>query len=101
MLFRSTKGIVSHALQKKDDRIIEAAKFRHFAEAFFILLSIGENRLKYRKQYKEACGELNKYKFNIATNKEAPKKFRLLAMLSIININLAMFLSKLKIRKKV
>lgn len=98
--FLSTRGIVSHALQTKNDRIIKAAKFRHFAEAFFILLSIGENRLKYRKQYKEACGELNKYKFNVAINKEAPKKFRLLAVLSIINVNLAMFLSKLKMGKK-
>lgn len=98
--FLSTRGIVSHALQTKNDRIIKAAKFRHFAEAFFILLSIGENQLKYRKQYKEACGELNKYKFNVAINKEAPKKFRLLAVLSIININLAMFLSKLKMGKK-
>lgn len=99
--FIATRGIVSHALKTGNDRMINAAKFRHFAEAFFVLSSIGGEQRKYRKQYNIACDEFNKYRFSVIANKEAPKKFRLLAVLSIINIKLAISLSKLRIRKKV
>lgn len=99
--FIATREIVSHALKTGKDRIINAAKFRHFAEAFFVLSSIGGEQREYRKQYNIACDEFNKYRFSVIANKEAPKKFRLLAVLSIINIKLAISLSKLRIRKKV
>ena len=92
--FIATREIVSHTLKTGNNRMINAAKFRHFAEAFFVLSSIGGEQRKYREQY-------NKYRFSVIANKEAPKKFRLLAMLSIINIKLAIYLSKLRIRKKV
>lgn len=99
--FIATRGIVSHALKAGNDRMINAAKFRHFAEAFFVLSSIGGEQRKYHKQYNIACDEFKKYRFSVIANKEAPKKFRLLAVLSIINIKLAISLSKLRIRKKV
>lgn len=99
--FIATREIVSHALKTGNNRMINAAKFRHFAEAFFVLSSIGGEQRKYREQYNIACDEFNKYRFSVIANKEAPKKFRLLAMLSIINIKLAIYLSKLRIRKKV
>lgn len=99
--FIATRGIVSHALKTGNNRMINAAKFRHFAEAFFVLSSIGGEQRKYREQYNIACDEFNEYRFSVIANKEAPKKFRLLAMLSIINIKLAIYLSKLRIRKKV
>lgn len=99
--FIATREIVSHALKTGNNRMINAAKFRHFAEAFFVLSSIGGEQRKYREQYNITCDEFNKYRFSVIANKEAPKKFRLLAMLSIINIKLAIYLSKLRIRKKV
>jgi len=99
--FIATREIVSHALKTGNNRMINAAKFRHFAEAFFVLSSIGGEQRKYREQYNIACDEFNKYRFSVIANKEAPKKFRLLAVLSIINIKLAISLSKLRIRKKV
>ena len=99
--FIATREIVSHALKTGNNRMINAAKFRHFAEAFFVLSSIGGEQRKYCEQYNIACDEFNKYRFSVIANKEAPKKFRLLAMLSIINIKLAIYLSKLRIRKKV
>lgn len=99
--FITTREIVSHALKTGNNRMINAAKFRHFAEAFFVLSSIGGEQRKYREQYNIACDEFNKYRFSVIANKEAPKKFRLLAVLSIINIKLAISLSKLRIRKKV
>lgn len=99
--FIATREIVSHALKTGNNRMINAAKFRHFAEAFFVLSSIGGEQRKYREQYNIACDEFNKYRFSVIANKEAPKKFRLLAILSIINIKLAIYLSKLRIRKKV
>ena len=99
--FIATREIVSHTLKTGNNRMINAAKFRHFAEAFFVLSSIGGEQRKYREQYNITCDEFNKYRFSVIANKEAPKKFRLLAMLSIINIKLAIYLSKLRIRKKV
>lgn len=99
--FIATREIVSHALKTGNNRMINAAKFRHFAEAFFVLSSIGGEQRKYREQYNIACDEFNKYRFSVIANKEAPKKFRLLAVLSIINIKLAISLSKLRMRKKV
>ena len=99
--FIATREIVSHALKTGNNRMINAAKFRHFAEAFFVLSSIGGEQRKYREQYNITCDEFNKYRFSVIANKEAPKKFRLLAVLSIINIKLAISLSKLRIRKKV
>ena len=84
-----TENILQGALRNGDKEASKAARFRHFMEAFYILTSIGRPLAGNRKFYDSALKELNRYKWQVATDPLVSNKYTFLALMCLVSPRLS------------
>ena len=80
---------------KQNNRLMLAAKNRFFMEAVFIGIQILFSSV-YKKEYKRCKAIIKRYCIDVARDRESPLAYRLIAVVAIINVDIALMVVRLR-----